>query len=125
MKECLRRKIKSDMHVNYVKYDKGKLNMKNLDEIIKRFETSAFAVGAMYILPDGRLLDLSILENGHLDFFSMLDVDDPPSYLKRLGWIRLNTKIKYVELPSAPMTAIQKQKLDVALKLMGDGVQIR
>lgn len=99
--------------------------MKNLDEVIRRFETSAFAVGAMYILPDGRLLDLSILENGHLDFFSMLDVDDPPSYLKRLGWIRLNTKIKYVELPSAPMTAIQKQKLDIALKLMGDGVQIR
>ena len=41
--------------------------MKTIEKAIELFETDSLAYGAMYILPDGRMLDLSVLQNGHAE----------------------------------------------------------
>lgn len=92
------------------------------DEIIKKFETDAVAFGAMYILPDGRMLDLSMLENGHAEFWEMADCSTEE--LRSIGWLRLNTKLKYVELPQNP-TEEQRERLQTVFNTFGNDFQIK
>lgn len=96
--------------------------MKNIDKLITKFKTDEIAYGAMYILPDGRMLDLSLLENGHAEFWEIVNCS--AEELKANGWLRLNTKLKYVELPSQP-TAQQMMRLKNIFDLYGDNFQIK
>lgn len=90
---------------------------------ISKFETDTIAFGAMYILPNGTMLDLSLLPSGHADFWALLNISSDD--LKRQGWVRLNTKLKYVELPLLPLTERQEKQLQRALDFMGDDIQIK
>ena len=92
-------------------------------ETIKRFETDSIAFGAMYILPDGTMLDLSLLPNGHADFFVCTNTSS--AILKQQGWVRLNTKLKYIELPTKPLGKRQKQQVQRAITFMGCDIQIK
>ena len=96
--------------------------MKEVEDIIKTFETDSIAYGAMYFLPDGRILDLSVLEYGHSEFMAL--INSTASALKEQGWIRLNTKLKYIEKPKE-ITAAQAARLESALAFMGEDVQIK
>ncbi|MGN0804162.1 MAG: hypothetical protein ACI4MN_02125 [Candidatus Coproplasma sp.] len=93
--------------------------MSEREKYIKKFLTDTIALGAMYILPDGRMLDLSLLENGHSDFFAItgLSAED----LKKQGWIRLNTKVGYIELPFGQITKEQELALSKIKEIMGIG----
>ncbi|MCH5259217.1 MAG: hypothetical protein J1F18_05650 [Lachnospiraceae bacterium] len=96
--------------------------MKEVEDIIKTFETDSVAYGAMYILPDGRMLNLSVLQNGHAEFWVL--INSSAQELKALGWLRLNTKLKYVEKPKE-ITAAQAARLESAMAFMGEDVQIK
>lgn len=92
------------------------------DGILKKFETDAVALGAMYILPDGRMLDLNMFEYGHAEFLKITDCS--AEYLKGKGWIRLNTKLKYIELPENP-TQAQQERLQAVFNTFGNDFQIK
>ena len=101
----------------------------NKEEIIKavieKFRTNNIPYGPMYILPNGDILDLSILENGHMDFWDYLDTLIPitsypqydiTNYLRDLGWIKANTKVEYIESDYMP-TEKQLNRICEILKL--------
>lgn len=90
---------------------------------IEEFKTETLAFGAMYIMPNGEMLDLSILPNGHAEFFALTNTTS--DCLKSQGWVRLNTKLKYIELPAQPLTKQQETQIKRALAFMGDNVQIK
>lgn len=48
-----------------------------LDQVVNRLKTDFIPHGAIYILQDGIILDLSILENGHADLWAYLDEKIP------------------------------------------------
>lgn len=103
-----------------------------LRETVARFKTDSIPYGAMYILPNGTVLDLSALENGHADLWAYLDDRIPitsypqydiVNYLRDKGWIRANTKEQYIETENIPT---EKQTLKIAeiLKLYPIRVKI-
>lgn len=82
-----------------------------LETVVNRLKTGSIPHGAMYILPDGTLLDLSILENGHADLWAYLDEKIPKTsypqgdisnFLLDLGWIKANTKEEYISSDFIP-----------------------
>lgn len=103
-----------------------------LRETVARLKTDVIPYGAMYILPNGTLLDLSTFENGHADLWAYLDERisitsypqyDIVNYLRDKGWIRANTKAQYIETEHIPT---EKQTLKIAeiLKLYPISVKI-
>ncbi|MCH5162644.1 MAG: hypothetical protein J1G38_04060 [Clostridiales bacterium] len=96
--------------------------VKSYEDVIATFVTRSVAYGAMYILPDGRMLDLSTLEYGHAEFCELLGKS--PQELKESGWIRLNTKLKYVEKPGK-ITDAQADRLEETFAFMGERVPIK
>lgn len=95
-----------------------------IEEIIKQLKTENIPFGAMYILPDGNILDLSTFENGHADLWVYLDERIPSisysqaniaNFLRDLGWIKANTKERYIESHHIP-TKKQTEKLAEILK---------
>ena len=77
-----------------------------LRETVARLKTDSIPYGAMYILPNGTLLDLSAFENGHADLWAYLDEHIPitsypqydiVNYLRDKGWRKANTKVGYIE----------------------------
>ena len=96
-----------------------------LEEVANCLKTDTIPYGAVYILPDGRLLDLSILENGHADLWAYLDEEIPktscPQYdianfLRDLGWIKANTKEEYISSDYTP-TPKQMRSIEKILKI--------
>ena len=96
-----------------------------LEEVANCLKTDTIPYGAVYILPDGRLLDLSILENGHADLWAYLDKEIPktscPQYdianfLLDLGWIKANTKEEYISSDYTP-TPKQMRSIEKILKI--------
>ena len=95
-------------------------NEEVLREIVTRLKTDSIPCGAMYILPNGTVLDLSTFENGHADLWAYLDERIPitsypqydiVNYLRDKGWIRANTKEQYIETEHIPT---EKQMLKIA-----------
>ncbi len=95
-----------------------------LQEVIEKLKTSSIPFGAMYILPNGTILDLSTFENGHADLWAYLDERIPitsyPQYdmsnfLRDLGWIKANTREGYIESQRIP-TKKQTEKIAEILK---------
>lgn len=96
-----------------------------LEEVVNRLKTDTIPYGAVYILPDGRLLDLSILENGHADLWAYLDEEipktscpqyDSANFLRDLGWIKANTKEEYISSDYTP-TPKQMSSIEKILKI--------
>ena len=101
--------------------------------IINDYKCNDIIWGSMYILPDGTLLNLGDSGYGHSDLSTLLnDYNFEVNYqsgkasplLKSLGWIRLNTKVKFVDLPKIKPTDIQYEKLLLALDYMKSDYQI-
>ena len=92
---------------DFLKYiDRVNQNETVLREIIARLKTETIPYGAMYITPDGTILDLSAFENGHADLWAYLDERisitsypqyDIVNYLRDKGWRKANTKVGYIE----------------------------
>ncbi len=92
---------------NFLKYiEQVNQNETVLRETIARLQTDSIPYGAMYITPDGTVLDLSTLENGHVDLWAYLDERIPitsypqydiVNYLRDKGWRKANTKVGYIE----------------------------
>ena len=96
-----------------------------LQEVIERLKTNSIPYGAMYILPNGTILDLSTFENGHADLWAYLDERIPitrypqcniSNFLRDLGWIKANTKEGYIASDRIP-TEKQTEKIAEILKL--------
>ena len=92
-----------------------------LRELEQKYKTDGPVSGAMYMTLFGTLIDCSFFPNGHADVSAWLneqglEMDYRPGEASRLlrenGWLRLNTKIGYVEQPKCPMTARQAYRLE-------------
>lgn len=104
-----------------------------LESIIKQYETSDIQLGSMYILPDGRLLYLGNTGYGHSDLSSYLnekgiekdfELGRSSKFLRELGWIRINTQMKFIDLINIRPTAQQYVQLTKALDFMKDDIQV-
>jgi hypothetical protein len=83
-------------------------------------------MGSMFILPDGKLL---YMQNGHQSFFDEIknavsDCKAPAYTFTKLGWIRLNTQVKYINIKDITPTSVQKELIKQAVAFMGGDVQI-
>ena len=99
----------------------------SLEIITNEYKCSGIICGSMYILPDGMFLDLGDSGYGHSNLSSLLDeygfeINYEPGktskLLKSMGWIRLNTKIKFIDLSNIKPTNEQYEKLLIALDYM-------
>lgn len=106
---------------------------KVIAEVIEKYKCSAIMLGSMYILSDGTLLYLGDTGFGHSELsetleFLNIEKDFEPGkaskLLRGLGWIRLNTKIKFIEFTDVLPTAKQEVVLLKALEFMHNDVQV-
>lgn len=104
-----------------------------ITKIVDTYRTEQIQFGAMYILPDGRLLCLNRLENGHSDLSAFLASKGIEKeyrqgfaslYLRTLGGIRINTKLRFIDLVDVQPTAKQYASLTEALRFMQDDIQV-
>ena len=118
---------------DFLKYvERVNQNEEVLREVVARLKTDLIPYGAMYILPNGTVLDLSTFESGHADLWAYLDERIPitsypqydiVNYLRDKGWIRANTKEQYIETENIP-TEKQTLKIGEILKLYPISVKI-
>lgn len=118
---------------NFLQYvEQVNQNEAALRETISRLNTDSIPYGAMYIMPDGTVLDLSAFENGHADLWAYLNERIPitsypqydiVNYLRDKGWIKANTKEEYIETEHIP-TEKQMRKICEILKLYSINVKI-
>lgn len=90
-------------------------------ELEQNYKTDEPAFGAMYMTPFGTLIDCSAFPNGHADVSAWLNekgleidyrLGEPSRLLYLKGWIRLNTKVGYIEEPHGVLTTQQRERLD-------------
>jgi hypothetical protein len=116
----------------YIQLENGSESVmsKNLVEQIKaiaeRYVVDNFQMGSMFILPDGKLL---YMQNGHQSFFdeikdTVADCKAPAYTLTKLGWIRLNTQVKYINMKDITPTTKQNELIEQAVAFIGGDVQI-
>ena len=98
------------------------MSANNLSAIIDKLTCTHVPFGAIYVLPDGRILDLTALALGHEEFFEMTGLT--AQTLSVIGWLRANTKVGYAKLPVCPLTAKQMSILEEIKKIVGEGLQI-
>ena len=91
-----------------------------LRELEQKYKTDEPVFGAMYMTPFGTLIDCSMFPNGHADASAWLheqglEIDYRPGEASRLlyerGWLRLNTKVGYVEKPDWAITVRQRRRI--------------
>ena len=92
-----------------------------LRELEQKYKTDEPVFGAMYMTPFGTLVDCSLFLNGHADVSAWLheqglEIDyrpgEPSQLLHLKGWLRLNTKVGYIEEPHGVLTAQQRERLE-------------
>lgn len=92
-----------------------------LRELEQSYKTDEPVFGAMYITPSGTLIDCSIFPSGHADISAWLheqglEIDyqpgEPSQLLHLKGWLRLNTKVGYIEEPHGVLTERQRERLN-------------
>ena len=92
-----------------------------LRELEQKYKTDEPVFGAMYMTPFGTLIDCSMFPNGHADVSAWLneqglEIDyrpgEPSKLLYLKGWLRLNTKVGYIEEPHGVLTARQRERLE-------------
>ena len=98
-----------------------------LRELEQKYKTDEPVFGAMYMTPFGTLIDCSLFPNGHADASAWLheqglEIDYRPGEASRLlyerGWLRLNTKVGYVEQPDWAITVRQRRRI---AEIFGEG----
>ena len=99
------------------------LTDEKLCAVIDKLTRTYVPFGALYVLPDGRILDLSVLPAGHDEFFEMTGFT--AQTLSAIGWLRANTKVGYVQYPDCLVTAKQVIMLEEIKKMAGNDLQIR
>ena len=86
----------------------------------QNYKTDEPVFGAMYMTPFGTLIDCSMFPNGHADVSAWLneqglEIDyrpgEPSQLLHLKGWLRLNTKVGYVEQSDRAITVRQKLRI--------------
>ena len=86
----------------------------------QKYKTDEPVFGAMYMTPFGTLIDCSMFPNGHADVSAWLngqglEIDyrpgEPSQLLHLKGWLRLNTKVGYVEQPDWAITVRQRRRI--------------
>ena len=91
-----------------------------LRELEQKYKTDEPVFGAMYMTPFGTLIDCSMFLNGHADVSAWLneqglEIDyrpgEPSQLLHLKGWLRLNTKVGYVEQSDRAITVHQKLRI--------------
>ena len=91
-----------------------------LRELEQKYKTGEPVFGAMYMTPFGTLIDCSMFPNGHADVSAWLneqglEIDyrpgEPSQLLHLKGWLRLNTKVGYVEQSDRAITVHQKLRI--------------
>ncbi len=98
-----------------------------LRELEQKYKTDEPVFGAMYMTPFGTLIDCSMFPNGHADVSAWLngqglEIDYRPGEPSRLlhlkGWLRLNTKVGYVEQSDRAITVRQRRRI---AEIFGEG----
>ena len=98
-----------------------------LRELEQNYKTDEPVFGAMYMTPPGTLIDCSAFPNGHADVSAWLheqglEIDyrlgEPSQLLHLKGWLRLNTKVGYVEQSDRAITVRQRRRI---AEIFGDG----
>jgi len=101
-----------------------------LQNAIDRYCTESIWSGSYYLLPDGTLLYFACQ---HAGFFEDLEahgirsaIGDKaiPDYLASLGWIRLNTWVRYIRLNPIPPTETQYAELAALLNFIKNDVSV-
>ena len=91
-----------------------------LREFEQKYKTDEPVFGAMYMTPFGTLIDCSMFPNGHADVSAWLneqglEIDyrpgEPSQLLHLKGWLRLNTKVGYVEQSDRAITVRQRRRI--------------
>lgn len=91
-----------------------------LRELEQKYKTDEPVFGAMYMTPFGTLIDCSMFPNGHADVSAWLngqglEIDyrpgEPSQLLHLKGWLRLNTKVGYVEQSDRAITVRQRRRI--------------
>ena len=98
-----------------------------LRELEQKYKTDKPVFGAMYMTPFGTLIDCSMFPNGHADVSAWLNgqgleidyrLGEPSQLLHLKGWLRLNTKVGYVEQSDRAITVRQRRRI---AEIFGDG----
>ena len=104
-----------------------------LQKIIDTYQTDHIGYGSMYILPDGKLLYLGDSGWGHASVSSYINENGyeinykegtASNLLKSLGWIRLNTKLRFIDFCDNVFTSAQEPQLEYAIDYMEKDVQV-
>lgn len=108
-------------------------------ELLNDYRANHFSIGSYYIDTDGNIYDLGNSGYGHAEVSTLLndnglevdyEVSKASKLLKSFGWIRLNTKLNFIELPDIEISNRQEQPLKEAIEIMksnilfGDTIQI-
>ena len=104
-----------------------------LQKIIDTYKTDHIGYGSMYILPDGTLLYLGDSGWGHASVSSYINENGyeinykegtASNLLRSLGWIRLNTKIRFIDFCDKVFTSQQETQLEYAIDYMENDIQV-
>lgn len=111
-------KIHEEMRINKELWERRNAALRELEQ---NYKTDEPVFGAMYMTTSGTLIDCSAFPNGHADVSAWLneqglEIDyrpgEPSKLLYLKGWLRLNTKVGYIEEPHGVLTAQQRERLE-------------
>lgn len=111
-------KIYEEIQANKKLWERRDAALRGLEE---KYKTDDPIFGAMYMTPSGTLIDCSMFPNGHADVSAWLheqglEIDYQSGEASKLlylkGWLRLNTKVGYIEEPHGVLTAQQRERLE-------------
>lgn len=111
-------KIHEEIRINKELWERRNAALRELEQ---NYKTDEPVFGAMYMTPSGTLIDCSLFPNGHADVSAWLheqglEIDyrpgEPSQLLHLKGWLRLNTKVGYIEEPHGVLTARQRDRLE-------------
>lgn len=117
-------KIHEEIRINKELWERRNAALRELEQ---NYKTDEPVFGAMYMTPLGTLIDCSAFPNGHADVSAWLheqglEIDyrlgEPSQLLHLKGWLRLNTKVGYVEQSDRAITVRQRRRI---AEIFGDG----
>ena len=117
-------KIYEEIQANKELWERRDAALRGLEE---KYKPDDPIFGAMYMTPSCTLIDCSMFPNGHADVSAWLheqglEIDYQSGEASKLlylkGWLRLNTKVGYVEQSDRAITVRQRRRI---AEIFGDG----
>lgn len=117
-------KIHEEIRINKELWERRNAALRKLEQ---NYKTDEPVFGAMYMTPFGTLIDCSMFPNGHADVSAWLNekgleidyrLGEPSKLLYLKGWLRLNTKVGYVEQSGRAITVRQRRRIT---EIFGEG----